>query len=132
MSTEIQKIDPALIEKIRASFGEDGSIQPFVKEIYLIEFHVAGTSFSNVRDIEPSINPGDALHFFREPGNAHDPLAIKICDNSGNKLGYIPRDKNEVLARLMDGGKLLFGIITEKKWHGDWLKITLKCFMRDY
>jgi hypothetical protein len=32
----------------------------------------------------------------------------------------------------MDGGKLLFGIITEKQWHGAWLKITLKCYMRDY
>ena len=44
-------------------------------------------------------------------------------DEAGRLLGYVPRVKNEALARLMDAGKLLFGKIESKQWQGDWLQI---------
>jgi len=132
MDNSLQHIDPGLIAVIRASFGEKGIIKPFVKEIFLLELHVAGTSHLDLKAIEPTLTTNSLLHFFREPGNEHDPLAIKICTAGGRKIGYIPRDRNEVMARLMDGGKLLFGVITNKEWLGEWLKISIRCYMRDY
>ncbi len=40
--------------------------------------------------------------------------------------------KNEVLARLMDAGKLIFGKLEAKEWIDDWLKLDVRVFMRDY
>ncbi len=68
----------------------------------------------------------------REPANEHDPLAIMILDEKGNHLGYVPRAKNEALARLMDAGKLLFGRLESKEWQGNWLKAGVRIFLRDF
>jgi hypothetical protein len=55
-----------------------------------------------------------------------------IFEESGQRqLGYVPRAKNEALARLMDAGKLLFGRVESKDWRGDWLKIEARIYMRD-
>jgi hypothetical protein len=79
-----------------------------------------------------SQNPGDSLLLIREPDNSFDPLAIKMMDEAGHHLGYVPRVKNEALARLMDAGKLLFGKIESKQWKGDWLQMEAHIYMRDY
>lgn len=39
----------------------------------------------------------------REPTNAHDENAILVL-YKGIKLGYLPKNNNKILARLMDGG----------------------------
>jgi hypothetical protein len=54
---------------------------------------------------------GAPLGLRREPANPHDELAIEILAESGLKLGYIPRHRNPVLARLMDAGKQLLATV---------------------
>jgi len=44
-------IDKAKLAIIRDSFGKDGLPLPFVKEIFLIQCHVAGTSYRNLEDV---------------------------------------------------------------------------------
>jgi len=104
---------------------------PFAKEIFLIETHVAGTSHVPIREIEPTLAEGAALILRREPDNEHDPLAIVILSEQGRKVGYVPRDRNEILARLMDAGKLILARLEAKKWKGDWLRISARVFLRD-
>jgi hypothetical protein len=104
---------------------------PFVKEIFLIETHVAGTSHVPIREIERGISIGDSLVLRREPDNPHDSLAILILTEKGEKLGYVPRDRNEILARLMDAGKFLLARLESKEWHGDWLRVAARVFLRD-
>ncbi len=108
-----------------------GLSAPFAKEIFLIECHVAGTSHVPIRQIEPTLTPGGSLVLRREPGNPHDELAILILTEGGEKLGFIPRDRNEVLARLMDAGKFLFARLESKEWQGDWLHVSARVFLRD-
>jgi len=97
-----------------------------------MQCHVAGTPYNEkIEDIEPDLNEQDILIFARETDNKIDKLAILILDKKGQKLGYVPRAKNEVIARLMDAGKLIFGKIENKKWQGNWLKIDVKVFKRD-
>lgn len=85
-----------------------GLAAPFAKEIFLLETQVAGTSHFSSRENEPTLAVNDSLILRRELNNPHDPLAILILTESGEKLGYVPRDRNEILARLMDAGKFLF------------------------
>lgn len=124
-------IDPALLALIHGSFGKDGGLLPFAREIMLIEGLIAGTSHRALKEIEPALHPGALLVLKREPANAHDPLAIMIFDDAGHHLGYVPRAKNEAIARLMDAGKLLFARLEAKAWQGEWLKAEVRVFLRD-
>lgn len=106
--------------------------KPFASTIYLVDAHIAGTThIKNMEELEPRLTPGTKLRFFREPDNAYDPLAIAVQDEQGNKLGYIPRGKNEILSRLMDGGKLLYGTVYGKETLGTWVRITIQVFLED-
>lgn len=132
METGLAKIDPAMLALMHGAFTKDGELAPFAREIMLIECHVAGTTHRDLNGIADTLNPGHLLPMQREPGNAIDALAIKILDEKGHHLGYVPKVKNEALARLMDAGKLLFGRIESKEWLGNWLKIDIRVFLRDF
>ena len=107
-------------------------LMPFAREIMLLECHIAGTGYRDLKEVEPALIPGSFLPLKREPQNPHDPLAIMICDEAGHHLGYVPRVKNEALARLMDAGKLLFSRLESKEWQNNWLKAGFRVFMRDF
>ena len=120
------------LARLHAHLGSGGAlVSPFAKEIFLIETHVAGTSHVPIREIEPGLLNGSTLVLRREPGNSHDPLAILILAESGQKIGYVPRDRNEILARLLDAGKFIFARLESKEWHDNWLRITARVFLRD-
>ncbi len=129
---ELAVIDPALLALLHGSFQKGGQLQPFVREIMLVECAIAGTSFRQLKNIEPLLPVGSLLPLKREPANEHDPLAIMILDEKGNHLGYVPRVKNEALARLMDAGKLLFGRLESKEWQANWLKTGIRIYLRDF
>lgn len=131
MESSLVPIDPALLALIHGSFGRDGGLMPFAREIMLVECSIAGTSHRPVKDIEPTLAPGAFLVLKREPQNPHDALAIMILTEAGEHLGYVPRAKNEALARLMDAGKLLFARLEAKSWQGDWLNVEVHIFLRD-
>lgn len=132
MSDSLVPFDKSILALLHGSFGKDGLALPFVQEIFLMQCHVAGTSHLDLEEVEESLEPTDLLLFKREPDNPYDELAILIFDQSGNKLGYVPKAKNEVIARLMDAGKLLFGKLEKKNWFDEWLKLDIRVYMRDY
>lgn len=117
---------------IQGYLGGGAGIAPYIQEIFLLECHIAGTSHLDLDRVEPELGVGEPLLFRREPENAYDHLAVVIYDRKERKLGYLPRDKNEVPARLMDAGKLLFGKLEAKEWMGKWLKVKVRVFMKDF
>ena len=84
---------------------------PLGRDIFLLETHVAGLAYHQMQLAQPDLAVGKLLTLRREPGNSHDPLAIEILAAGGLKLGYVPRYRNPVLARLMDAGKQLLATI---------------------
>lgn len=124
-------IEPYLIGLVQGSFQSNGMPMPYVQEIFLLECHIAGTSYLDLKDLEPSLLINDLLIMKREPENKHDEHAILILTQKGERLGFIPREKNEVIAHLMDAGKIIFGKIIEKKWHGNWLKMMIQIYLRE-
>ena len=75
---------------------------PFARDIFLMECHVAGTSYRDIDGIASALKTDDRLVLRREPENRHDQLAIEVLTRAVVKLGYVPQAKNEVLARLLD------------------------------
>ena len=131
MTQAIVKIDPKYLEIIRTSLDKTGLPKPFVQEVELLNCNIAGTTFLDLEDIEPKLKKHQLLVLKREPKNEYDGNAILILTEDGQKLGYVPQEKNEVLSNLMDAGKLLFGKLNEKTWVDDWLKLDVQVYLRD-
>ena len=131
MSQAIVNIDPKYLEFVRTSLDEEGLPKPFVREVELLNCNIAGTTFLDLDEIEPELKKYQLLMLIREPKNENDDKAILILTEDGQKLGYVPKKKNEVLSNLMDAGKLLFGRLNEKTWVDTWLKLDVQVFLRD-
>lgn len=133
MGDELIKIDDKnFLTVFHSKNGLANFDGPFSKKIYLLDVQIAGTGYvENIKEIEPQILSDMTLKFFRESDNVHDPFAIVIKNESGQKLGYVPRSQNLILARLMDAGKLLYGVVQSKEFVGKWLKITIKIYLKD-
>ena len=124
-------IDPKYLEIVRTSLDKTGLPKPFAQEVDLLNCNIAGTTFLNLKDIEPKLKKNQLLVLKREPKNKYDDTAILMLTEDGQKLGYVPQEKNEILSRLMDAGKLLFGRLDEKNWVGRWLRLDIQVYLRD-
>lgn len=119
---------------VSALHGEGGLVipKPFEHDIMLFETHVAGTMHvPGIEELEPQLEIGERLSFYREPNNPYDEKAIVVKTASGTKIGYVPRKDNVVFARLMDAGKMLFGRIKEKEIDNGWVKITMEILLHE-
>jgi len=106
--------------------------KPFAKQIYLISASIAGAYYvENIYDLLEEIKIDAKLRFVREPDNQYDELAILVKDQNDNKLGYVPRQKNPILARLMDAGKLIYGTVKSVNNDDKFINIEMEIFMDD-
>ena len=105
---------------------------PFQSKIVLIEdTRVAGTSHvKGIDGIVEGLEVGVELRFERDPGNLADGWAIKVYAGV-ERIGYVPADCNEIIARLMDGGKAVSGILTGKEKVGNWNKLHMEVSLDD-
>ena len=123
-TNELVKYSGGLIQLI---YKQGGDLSMSSEEILTLECVVAGTTFiKNLHEIETKLEQGQYLDLKREPDNKYDAFAVAIYNSQGEKLGYVPRDKNQMLARLMDVGKWFYAKIQSKIWEGSWLKIDLE------
>jgi hypothetical protein len=126
-SQSLIKVNPSLL----AALSKGGlSIDVFSKDILVLECLVAGTSFRKLQDVEPKLGTEVKLELQCEPNNEYDEFAIVLYFQK-SKIGFIPRDKNEVIARLIDAGKSFYATIQAKEWEGNWLKIEIKVYLKD-
>lgn len=128
MTKDLIVVSPGLLALIQ---GRDGSLLPFAREIVVLECQIAGTSYQQLDKIEPGLKKGDRYILFRETENKYDPFAVAIYTSEKQKLGYLPRDKNESTARLLDAGKIIFGTLLSKEWNGKWLRLSIQVFLID-
>lgn len=121
-----------LVSLLHGKNGEVSIPKPFERDIFLFDTYVAGTSHvEGIEELEPHLQIGDRLAFFREPENPYDAQAIVIKTTDSVKIGYVPRQDNVIFARLMDAGKLLFGKIKEKEKKGKWVRISIDIFLHE-
>jgi hypothetical protein len=106
------------------------SLDVFAREILVLECIVAGTSFRKLDKVQDELKETVQLEMKREGDNKFDCFAIALWFQD-TKVGYIPKDKNEVLARLMDAGKQFYATINAKEMEGNWLKLQIKVLLKD-
>ena len=130
MGSALQKQD--LVQQLlRKSVAGQPVRIPFARDIMLASMHIAGTAYYEAEGVAHRLHTGERLALRREPGNAHDGLAVEVLGPEGHKLGYLPRSCNEIPARLMDAGKRLFLRLESVEKCGAWLKIEVTLYMED-
>ena len=112
--------------------GDTDLLMPFTREIFLLDCHIAGTTYrADIAPIAERLANGSQFRLQREPENEFDESAIAVYDSENNKLGYVPKTKNEVPARLLDAGKRLTAKLVAKEWNDSWLKLDIEIFLDD-
>lgn len=82
------------------------------QEVWLTSRYIAGFQYYRGPDIENLLKIDDTLVLKRERDNLHDFYAVEVYYGS-NKLGYLSREENSVVARMMDQNINIKGRITE-------------------
>ncbi len=128
MKNQITKISPELLEMMGSKLPN--SLQPFSREIFLLDIVVAGTTHCpEIDKVFPHLEKGLVLRMQRMPQNQHDENAIAIFYEK-TRIGYVPRELNLVISRLMDAGKAFFCRIETVELVNDyWVKIDAKIYM---
>ena len=98
-------------------------------QILLARMHVAGTAYYDAEATADRLRPGQRLVLRRQPENLYDTLAIEVLGPEGHKLGYVPRRRNEMPARLMDAGKRLSARAESIEQRGSWLNIQVSLYL---
>lgn len=101
------------------------------REIRLADMHIAGTAYYDADAALGCLRPGQRLALRRQPENRYDALAIEVLGPDGHKLGYVPRRRNEMPARLMDAGKRLSARAESIARRGSWLHIQASLYLED-
>lgn len=127
----LQKIDTDIATTLKF-IHEIEEMDSLTEDIFLIRSFVAGW-FHNMtaEQLLDELSPGQELELFREADNKYDKKAI-VIRNKGEKMGYVPRRDNKILANLMDGGKLLVCKLNNI-YEGDYdtLDIVVDIYLRD-
>ena len=113
-------------------FKSEDLIKPLQKEIFLFDTFVAGTMHIEDESIIKELKSGEKLSLRREPKNRFDENAVRVDDEKGRKLGYVPEKDNYVFARLMDAGKMLIGRVTDIKAKTGYTQVSMAMYLIDF
>ncbi len=128
METGIVKLSSELLA-LFAGAENSNSLMPFTREIFLLDITVAGTTFcDSIEDVVTNLVPETILKMVRVPDNKHDQNAIAIYYEN-TRIGWVPRDLNLVISRLMDAGKAFFCRVQSVEKISNWNKIKAKIYM---
>ena len=129
MESGIVKLNPELLTLLVGGAG--AGLQPFAREIFVLNVFVAGTTYcENIDDVIDQVTPGVSLKMRRDPDNEVDEFAIGIYIGT-TRIGWVPMKDNLVIARLMDAGKAFTCKVVKVTNLGSWWKINVSIYMID-
>lgn len=120
-----KKTKDEILEVLRLQLG-DAQLDTF-------RTHVAGTGYYQARNVKERIATGSVLLLRREVDNPHDSNAVAIHTSCGSKLGYVPRNRNRVLARELDNGEIYdVAVVMAEFEDDDWPEIEVQISLQAY
>ena len=102
---------------------------------YLMTCNLSGTThIEGFIPIANNLQVDEHLTLKRDPTNKYDEHAIAVFTEGGERIGWVARQDNALISRLMDAGKLLYGKIKEKgelKILTGYLKLSFDVYLCD-
>lgn len=103
-----------------------------VKRIFLFSSFVAGTKYvSNAEELKHQRKNGELVLFYHESDNKFDLSAVQIQTLKKERIGYLPREDNIVVCRLLKAGKKITGIIEDVESKTRWNKIQIGVYLEE-
>ncbi len=96
---------------------------PKNKRIYLMDSYLTGTKY--IRNYEIKIRKIAEVDLFREYSRISI-NTISVYNDKKEKIGYLPKEHCEILARLIDSGKKIYALAIPSDE-----KLMLKIYMKD-
>lgn len=124
----------AIIQAMHGGAGLGAAIPtPFSHPICLVpSTRVAGTTHvEGIDELASGLAAGERLVLVRDKDNRYDAWSIKVSTAGGRRLGYVAADVSEIPARLMDGGKALYGEVNVVEKVGGWWRIGMGVWLDD-
>lgn len=126
-NNQLININPGLAKLLA---GQNFNLNVLLKDISVLNTEVAGTYYHNPEKFAHDIAPEAIITLKREPQNKFDQLVIALYFGD-LKIGYLPKAKNEVIAKLMDAGKQFSAKVKEKNLYSDDnLQLEVEVFMK--
>ena len=88
--------------------------------------HIAGTTYLEDSSVLDQLKIGDELLLERESSNPYDSNAVLILNQYHQKIGYIPKKNNTLLAFLMDRKEKYKAKIVEFEYSDNFRKIIIE------
>lgn len=111
---------------------EGASIMDTTGICFIEDTAIAGTNHvDNIHEIAQELGRGAPLSFEHDSHNPFDPWAVKVFDDRHRRLGYVSCAHNEVVARLMDGGKRVAGRLRRVANVEAWTRIEMGVYLYD-
>lgn len=100
------------------------------RPLFLLECQIHGSHYYDCLKLVKSqqLRVGQRILLRREPSNEYDKSAIEVLTTSRQKLGYVPKNVNQVIATLMDQGCYLTATI-EVIHTTAWEPVTIRIIM---
>jgi hypothetical protein len=73
--------------------------------MHLFDFAIAGGGYHGLYDVREELMIGEELKLRAEPDNPFDVNAVAVHRAGGLMLGYLPREANAPVARLLASGE---------------------------
>ncbi len=104
-----------------------------IKPVCMIESTVvAGTHHvPRIRTLASALEVGEPLLLRRDARNPYDAHSVEVLDRGRRRLGYLSCEYNEIVSRLIDGGRELGGMVKGVSDIEGWTKIDMAVILND-
>lgn len=101
------------------------------QKLLLLECRIHGSHYYDCLPLvkKQLLKKGEPLLLRREPDNQYDSHAIEVFTTDQQKLGYIPKHLNHVVAELMDQQCDIDAVITAI-FSVEWEPVTIRVYMQ--
>ena len=109
------------------------SEKPSSRPVCLIESTaVAGTHHvARIRTLAQGLEAGEVLALRRDARNPYDAHSVEVLDCANRRLGYLSCEYNEIISRLIDGGRSVCGLVRGVLNVDGWTKIDMAVMLND-
>ena len=101
------------------------------KDVCIIDTaSVAGTKrIEGFEGVASSLGIADKLLFKRNRKNKFDEWTVDVYTQEGKRIGLLPLGENEIVARLLDSNRTVYGRVKRLEQRSSWVNLEMRIFL---
>lgn len=101
------------------------------KDVCIIDTaSVAGTKrIEGFEGVASKLDIADKLFFKRDRKNKFDEWSVNVYTKTGKRIGLLPFGENEIVARLLDSNRTVYGRVKRLEKRSSWVNLEMRIFL---